>query len=147
MSDNLRLFERSTDPFGWNELFRGFDRIFKELDHDVPLSSYGYAPSALTEEDDKFVLRVDAPGVAASDVKVELHDGMLTVTAERPVNVPSGYAPRRRERSQLRFSRSFVLGDRVDPEKTVAEFKDGILTVSIGKSQASQKKSIPVRVS
>lgn len=134
------------DPLGFDEFFRGFDRIFRELDPGAPISSFGAASAALTEEDDKFVLRVDVPGVADADVKVELNDGALTVSAERPVEVPEGFKARRRERSALRFSRSFVLGDRVDPEKTMAEVKDGVLTVSIGKSKAIQKKNIPVQV-
>ena len=54
---------------------------------------------------------------------------------------------RRRERSALQFSRSFLLGDQVDAEKTNAEIKDGVLTVNIGKSQAVQKRSIPIKAS
>ena len=47
------------------------------------------------------------------------------------MEVPDGYTPRRRERSATRFSQSFVLGNKVDPEKTTAEMKDGLLTISI----------------
>lgn len=135
------------DALGWDELFRGFDRLFREADRDLPLSSFGYAPSELSEEEKRFVLRVDVPGLTEKDVHVDFQDGALTVTAERSVEVPEGYAARRRERTPLKFSRSFVVGDQVDPEKTTAEIKDGVLTVSMEKSAAVLKKSIPVKVS
>lgn len=134
-------------PLGWDELFRGFDRIFREADRDLPLASFGHAPSALVDEGDKFVLRVDAPGVADKDVKVELENGVLTVTAERKDEVPEGYAVKRRERAAIRFSRSYSLGEQLDPEKTTAQIKDGVLTVTVGKSPAATRRQIQVKAS
>jgi HSP20 family molecular chaperone IbpA len=146
MFEFRRPYQRSQfDPLGWNELFRGFDRLFRELDRELPLTSFGHAASALSDENDKFVLRVDVPGLTEKDVKVDVKDGAVTVSAERPVEAPEGYTARRRERPGVQFSRSFLLGDQIDPEKTSAEIKDGILTVNIGKSQAVQKRSIPVK--
>lgn len=134
-------------PLGWDELFRGFDRIFREVDRDLPLASFGFAPSALTDEGDKFVLRVDAPGVADKDVHVELENGTLTVTAERKDEVPAGYAVKRRERGTIRFSRSYSLGEQLDPEKTTAQLKDGVLTVTVAKSPAATRRQIQVKAS
>jgi len=135
------------DLFAWGDLLRGFDQIFRELDQEGPITSFGHVPSQLTEEDERFVLKVEVPGLTEKDVHVVLEGGILTVSAERSVEPPEGYTVRRRERSALRFSRSFALGDRVDPEKTTAEIKDGVLTVGIAKSSRVQKKSIPVKVS
>jgi HSP20 family protein len=135
------------DPLGWDDLFRGFDVLFREIDRDAPLSSFGRAASAMREEAERFVLDVEVPGLTDKDVKVDLHDGVLTVTAARTVEPPPAYTALRRERSAVRFSRSFTLGDRVDAEKTTAEIKDGVLTVGIGKAAGVQKKSIPVKVS
>lgn len=134
------------DPWGAWDLFRSFDRLFQGLDYDGGLRSFGSAPSArIEDEGDKFVLRVDVPGVAEKDVHVDLHDGVLTVSAERTVSAPEKYEARRRERGNSSFSRSYVLGDKVDPEKTTAEIKDGILTVSIAKAPGVQKKTISVK--
>jgi len=135
------------DALGLDEVLRGFDQLFREFDRDVPLTSFGAVPAQLTEEDERFVLKAEVPGLTDKDVKVDLHDGALTITAERPVEVPEGYAARRRERSALKFSRTYILGDRVDPEKTTAEIKDGVLTVSLAKAANQKKKSIPVKVS
>lgn len=134
---------RTFDPFGgWDDLFRGFERFVQELDHDV--SSAGYAPARITEENDKFVLRVELPGVAESDVRVEFDKGVLTVSAERKPEAKDGYSVRRKERAALRFERSFVLGDAADPEKIAAELKDGVLVVDIGKAATQRKRTIQV---
>ena len=137
----------SRDAFGWDDMLRGFDQLFREFDRELPLTSFGAVPAEVREEPERFVLKVEIPGVADQDVHVELHDGVLTVSAERPADAPQGYKALRRERSALRFSRSYGFGDNVDPEKITAELRDGVLTVGLGKSQKVQKKSIPVRVS
>jgi HSP20 family molecular chaperone IbpA len=115
----------SRDALGWEGVFRGFDQLFREFERDLPLTSFGAVPAEVTEEAERFVVKVEVPGIADKDVHVELHDGVLA----------------------LRFSRSYAFGDHIDGEKITAELKDGILTVGLGKSQKGQKKSIPVRVS
>jgi HSP20 family protein len=141
------VFDRPyRDPLGWEGLFRGFDQLFREFERDLPLTSFGSVPAQIAEEADRFVLKVEVPGIPEKDVHVELHDGVLTVFAERATEAPEGYTLRRRERPALRFSRSYALGDQVDAEKTTAELKDGVLTVGLGKSTKVQKKNIPVKV-
>jgi HSP20 family protein len=135
------------DAFGWEGMFRGFDQLFRELERDPGLTSFGAVPAEVTEEEARFVVKLEVPGIADKDLHIEFHDGVLTVSAERAVEVPAGYKALRRERGATRFSRSYGFGDHADPEKTTAELKDGVLTVGIGKSQKTQKKSIPVRVS
>jgi len=137
----------SRDASGWDELFRGFDSLFREFNRDLPLTSFGYVPSELVEEDGNYVLRLEAPGLTEKDVHVDLNDGVLTVTAARKLEVPEGYQPLRRERNATRFSRSYVLGDAIDPEKTAAEMKDGVLTVSVAKAENRKRKNIAVKTS
>jgi HSP20 family protein len=134
------------DPWGAWDFFRSFDRLFQDFDRNEGLRSFGYAPSARVEDaGDRFVLKVDVPGVNEKDIKVDLHDGVLTVSAHRSLEAPEKFEARRRERTDSSFARSYVLGDKVDPEKTTAEIKDGILTVSIAKAPGAQKRTISVR--
>jgi HSP20 family protein len=151
MFDYRSVFERPTfDPFRFDQFFRGFDELFREADRQRNLSidSFGYVPAQLVEEDGKFVLTVEVPGLTEKDVHIDVQGGSLTVTAERAVEVPQGYTARRRERSAMKFSRSYLFGDdRIDAENTVAEIKDGVLTVSIAKAKGAQKKAIPVKTS
>ena len=134
------------DPWGYWDIFRSFDRLFQDFDRDDGLRSFGYAPSArIEDEGERYVLRVDVPGVEDKDVHVDLQDGVLTVSAHRTVSVPEKFEALRRERTDSSFSRSYVLGDKVDPEKTAAELKDGVLTVSIAKAPGVQKRTISVK--
>lgn len=135
------------DLVGWDDIFRGFDGIFREFDRQASVDSFGFARAELNEEPERFVLTVDVPGVTDKDVKIDFQKGVLTVSAERRPVPPEGYAARRRERGALNFSRSFALGDVADPDNTTAELKDGVLTVNIAKSKGSQKKSITVKAS
>jgi HSP20 family protein len=147
MSEYRRLLSRPFfDPVGPWDVLRTFDRFFREFDRDEGLRSFGFAPSArLEDEGERFVLRLDAPGVNEKDVHVDLQDGVLTVSVERSVAALQGYEARRREREEVQFSRSYALGDKVDPDKTTAELKDGVLTVSVAKAPAVQKKSITIK--
>ena len=134
------------DPWGAWDLFRGFDALFQNVDRSEGLRSFGYAPSARIEDaGDHFVLKVDVPGVNEKDINVDLHDGVLTVSAHRSLEAPQKFETRRRERADSSFARSYVLGDKVDPEKTMAEIKDGVLTVSIAKAPGAQKRTISVK--
>ena len=69
-------------PLAWEELFRGFDWALRDLDRDGPLTSFGHAPSEINEEQERFVLRVEIPGMGQKDVNVALDNGVLTVSAE-----------------------------------------------------------------
>jgi HSP20 family protein len=134
------------DPWGTWDFFRSFDRLVQELDRNEGLRSFGSAPSArIEDEGERFVLKVDVPGVNEKDVEVDLHDGVLRVSARRSLSVPEKFEARRRERTDSSFARSYALGDKVDPEKTTAEIKDGILTVTIAKAPGAQKRTISVK--
>lgn len=134
------------DPWGAWDLFRSFDRMFQDFDRNEGLRSFGYAPSARIEDQgERFVLKVDVPGVNEKDVHVDLHDGVLTVSAHRSLTPPEKFEARRRERTDSSFARSYALGDKVDPEKTTAELKDGVLTVTIAKAAGAQKRTISVK--
>ena len=145
MFEYRSLFDRPfSDAFGWNDFFRTLDRAMEEAERDVGLGSTGYTPARFEDRGSEFVLSLEVPGVAEKDVRVDLHNGVLTLSAERTANAPEGYSVRRRERAAHRFSRSYVLGDKVDPEKTTADLKDGILTVKVGKANGTPKKTIAV---
>lgn len=132
------------DPFGWDDVFHGFDRLLGELQRQAEATP-ARAGATVKEENDKATIVVEVPGLTEKELRVDFHDGVLSVTADRPVNVPEGYSARRRERSPYRVSRSYSLGEGFDPEKTTADLKDGVLTVTAFKAPAAQKKTITVK--
>ena len=118
----------------FDEFFDGFTKPFGKL------TGYANQNSAMKtdvkELDDSYELDIDLPGVKKENVKAELKDGYLTVTAthgtqndEKDEN--GKYI--RRERYYGSASRSFYVGDQVKQEDVKARFEDGILKLAVPK--------------
>ena len=93
------------------------------------------------------VVQADVPGLAEKDLQISLNQDVLTISGERKVQAPEGYAVDRQERASVKFSRSFTLPTRVDGEKSTAEVKNGVLTVTLAKTPEAQPRQISVRAS
>jgi HSP20 family protein len=119
-------------------------RITEELDRafglraDVPGLPVVYprlwAPEMeILERDDKFVVRVDLPGLKKDDVKIEVTHDELTIEGERKVETEEkkeeGFY--RTERTYGRFYRRIVIPEHVKAENAVAAFKDGVLEIEM----------------
>jgi len=108
----------------------------------------GWIPAMdLVEDGDQYVLRADLPGVAESDVDVELEDNVLTVSGERRSEREErreGY--RRVERASGRFSRTLTLPEGIDPEGIDASFERGVLEVRIPKPAERKPHRVAIKV-
>lgn len=107
------------------------------------LQTQGFTPFCDTDETDShYLLSFDLPGVKKNDVKIELTDNQLSIAGER-----KGESKRKEssERFYGSFYRSFTLPSNVDPEKIEASFEDGVLQISIPKTQISPGKQIPIK--
>jgi HSP20 family protein len=104
-------------------------------------------PRADVLEGDKvFRIVMDLPGIAASDLEVSVENQTLSVKAERKLEVPEGFEPRRRERAgNVAFTRTFRLGNGVDPENVEAKLQDGVLTLTLPKTEQSLPRRIEVK--
>jgi|SRR5271163_1235569 len=101
----------------------------------------------IVEQEDRFVLRADLPGVGEADVKVELNDNVLTISGERRSEHEerrNGYY--RVERASGSFSRSLVLPEGVDPESIDARFEQGVLEVSVPKPEQRRPRRVAINV-
>jgi HSP20 family protein len=101
----------------------------------------------LVEEKDEFVLRADLPGVDEADVKVELEDGVLTISGERKSEHEErrgGY--HRIERASGSFSRSLTVPEGIDPDAVKASFEKGVLEVRVPKPEAQKPRRVPIAV-
>ena len=93
------------------------------------------------------IAKVALPGVKPEDVDVTIGDDLVTVSgAFKEVKETSDAGYVHKELSQGQFSRSFSLPTAVKADAAKAEFKDGILNVHIGKSEAAKPKAIEVKV-
>ena len=147
MFEYRSLLDRPTfgfSPLAWDDVFTGFDRLLRDLyREDGAFEARSVAN--VGEQDGKVTIRVDVPGLSEKDVRVDFHDGVLSISAARTVPAPEGYETRRRERAPFQVSRSYSLGEGFDPEKTTAELRDGVLTVTVARAPQAQKKSITIK--
>ena len=99
----------------------------------------------LSETPQALTLKADLPGVRQEDLDLSLTQDVLTVSGVRRVDAPEGYSAHRRERTPLRFARSFTLPCRVNAEDIAASLKDGVLTVTLPKTPESKPRQITVK--
>ena len=106
-----------------------------------------WAPSVdIRETDDALLVQAELPGIDKKDVKVEVHDGVLTISGERRYEKDvKEKNVHRVERAYGSFTRSFSLPTNIDGEHVEAEMKDGVLEVRLHKRESAKPKSIEVR--
>jgi HSP20 family protein len=97
------------------------------------------------EGDQEYRILLDLPGIRSEDLELNLEQQTLTVKAERSLELPEGFTSRRSERSgKLAYARTFRLGNGVDTDEIKANLKDGVLEVTLPKSEQSLPRKIEV---
>jgi HSP20 family protein len=122
-----------------------FNRLFNSLWEQSAASQRWVPEMDLVETDDHYMLKADLPGMKPEDVAIEFNDGTLTISGERKAEYErkeKGFF--RLERSFGRFSRSLTLPEGIDPDKIAAEFRDGVLEVTIPKPEERKPRRIEV---
>ena len=109
--------------------------------------SVGRTPRAdVLEGDKEFQVLMDLPGVKHEDLDLSIEDQTLWVKAQRTESVPEGFEARRTERTgHVTFSRTFSLGNAVDAGEISAKFSNGVLTITLPKSEKSLPRRIEVQ--
>jgi HSP20 family protein len=117
------------------------DRLFES-----PLT--GWAPALDVQENkDSFSVQVELPGLKREDIDVSLHDGAVIISGERKAEtVNEGVEVHRQERFYGKFQRVLTLPAPVAADKVKARYKDGILTVTLPKTEEAKPKQIDVSV-
>jgi len=113
-------------------LFDTFDSIFSAKSVAV-----GHFHTDLVENDENCVLRAELPGFERDDIEITFDDGVLRLTCEREsCDKQEGETTHWQERVYGKFERTFKLTD-IDPERINADLKQGVLTVTLGKEEAT----------
>src|SRR4030095_995822 len=132
-------FGNVVDNIFQNSLRRFFDDNYWETEN--PMTT-GSGPVNIRETDQQYELDVIAPGCKKEDFKISVEDNLLTISMNRneehkEQNQKSGWT--RNEFIQRSFTRSFKLEDSVDVNNISAHYSDGILRISLGKSEKAKK--------
>ncbi len=100
------------------------------------------------EEKDSYVVKVELAGVNKEDVSLSLEKGTLTITGERKAEAKKGTAELyHSERFYGRFQRTINLPEALAADQVKAQYKDGVLTVTLPKSEEAKPKQIDITLS
>lgn len=134
-------------PFGRRS--RRLERLLRELEEEWPgiRSEGGWAPALdVHEGDGKYAVSVELPGARKEDVTVECQDRVLTIRGEKKSEREEQNEKRRLvERRYGSFSRSFSLPADADAEKIEARFENGVLTLTIPKTEAAKPRAVAIK--
>jgi len=137
--------------------FRGefdklFDRFFNSFYKDTGFSDtpdlFPISPRADIEESDReYLVSVELPGIDKKDIKLQLENNRLVIKGEKKQEKEKREANYIScERSYGSFQRIFDLPSGVKTNEVDAEFKDGILSVKLPKTEESKRKEIPIKI-
>jgi HSP20 family protein len=131
-----------------DDLDRLFESPLAELARTSNLLS-GWTPALdLYEDKDNLYVKLELPGMKREEIEVSLHEGSLSVSGERKSEQKHEDAEvYRAERFFGRFQRTVTLPTAVAADKVKAHYQDGILTITLPKTEEAKPKHINVNVS
>ena len=132
--------ENLMDAFDDFDLFRGFGNVDRAL---YGKHAQNVMKTDVKETDDGYEVDVDLPGFKKDEIHLELKDGYLTIQAAKGLDKEEPEKKGkyiRQERYAGACSRSFYVGEHVEPEDIRAKFENGILQISLPKAA---KKQLP----
>ena len=130
-------------PTGMRLFHDSLSRLFSEP------ASRPWSPAVdIYETENALILKADLPDVDPKNVGIQLENGTLTLKGERKFEQQeNGKGFHRVERSYGSFVRAFSLPDTVDGENVKADYKSGVLTVTLAKKEVAKPKTINVEIS
>ncbi|MBA3397641.1 MAG: Hsp20/alpha crystallin family protein [Deltaproteobacteria bacterium] len=132
---------RYRDPFSMARELLSWDPLFGAR----PASAF--APAfEVKETNEAFVLKADVPGVAESDLDINVHNNVLSVSGSRQAEErKEGESYALYERQFGSFTRSFSLPDMADGERIDAHLANGVLTLTVGKKAEAKPRKIALK--
>jgi HSP20 family protein len=149
---NIPFFDRDTFLTPFDKMFDAMvESQFPEVVKSVGVKPYqgsAYPKVNVYEYDDKVGIVAEIPGLNKKQLNVDVEDGVLTISGDKHSTFEEdGAKVIRRELKQSSFKRSFELGELLDGDNIAANFKDGVLSVSIPKMEPEKPKKTFVKIS
>ena len=128
-------------------LRRDMDRLFNVLWPGEEPGPGVFPAMNVTQDDDRYYVRAELPGIRTGDLKVSVERNKLSVAGKREIREEGdGVSYHRRERAGGSFSRSITLPDELNADAVEAKYNDGILTMVLPKAEAVKAREITVKV-
>ena len=129
-----------------------FDKMFNEFfttrnsKSCAPQTERTITPAAdILETDENFVLNIVIPGFSKEEIKIDLNEDRLEVSAERTFEKEEGTKYHKLQTRYGKFSRTFIVPNSVDAEHIKAAYEAGILTLTLPKRPEEPGKTIEVK--
>ena len=132
-----------------NELDNLFEGVFGPRRAVQSIDSSTFVPAVdVSETDNEYQVKAEMPGVKKEDLNVNVQDGVLTINAETRYEDEEKKDGRviRQERRYGKYSRAMRLGKDVDSSGVKAEYKDGVLELTLPKLEEVKPKKIAITV-
>jgi len=133
----------------FNDIDTLLDRFFGTTPMQVePRADVSVPALDVSETHDAFVIHADLPGVRREDIGITLNDGEITIAVtsanEREDKDETSGRLLRRERHSRRYLRSLRIGEGIDADRVAATYVDGVLTVTLPKTEAARPRRIEI---
>ena len=152
-----KVFRVKPQHLNRDEFLTPFDKVFDELmnksfptfkeETGVSFNQGAYPKVNIYEYDDKVGIVAEIPGLDKKNVSVDVEEQVLTISGDKHGFDSDGGKCITRELKQSAFTRSFNLGEHLDGENVSAQFKDGMLSISVPKIEPEQPKKHSVKIS
>ena len=124
---------------------------FPQINQQVgvnPFSGTAYPKVNVYEYDDKVGIVAEIPGLDKKQLSIEVEEGVLTISGDKHgIHKEDGAKVLRRELKASSFKRQFELGELLDGENISANFKDGVLSISVPKIEPTKPEKHTVKIS
>ena len=144
----------------WNDIDRMFnamnllqtrmDRLFGDYEATRPVPAAWIAAESMPRTNlydvgDHFEIITEVPGFTKDNLNLRIQGNYLEISGTYKSDTPKGYSAHRIERGTSSFSRSFTLPVDVNVDKTEAALKNGLLKLTLPKSEAAKPKKITIK--
>ena len=149
---NIPFFDRDSFLTPFDKMFdQMVESQFPDVVRQVGIKPYGntaYPKVNVYEYDDKVGIVAEIPGLDKKQLNVEVEDGILTISGDKhSVFESEGAKVLRKELKESSFKRQFELGELLDGDNISANFKDGILSISVPKTEPEKPQKKFVKIS
>jgi HSP20 family protein len=143
-------------PFlGWRHPFAEMHRLARQMDQMADamigrpemrwLSSKVFPAINITEDKDNYYVRAELPGIKSDDIELESTGRKLAISGERKIRSEGESAKyHRKEREEGKFSRVIHMPGEVNADSVNAKLVNGVLTITIAKSEAAKPRQIAI---
>jgi len=133
----------------FDDVFADFDQLRREMLRvfDAASPSAGvFPPVNVSQDADNFYLRAEIPGVNADQLSISAERNRVSISGRREIPAErERVSYHRKERAEGSFSRTLALPTDIEADRVEAQYKDGILTLTLPRAEATKPRQISIR--